>query len=89
MEPRSCGSTRPPRSPTTSRAYSPPGRRSYIPARLLREQGGGEYLAQPIGGSGRHMLSTLAQVNALALVPEAVSELTVGEQIELLPRGRA
>jgi molybdopterin molybdotransferase len=73
----------------TSPVVSPQGRRSYLPARLLREEGGGEYLAQPLGSSGRQMLAVLAEVNALAIVGEDTAELTVGEQVELLPRGRA
>ncbi|MEV1294587.1 gephyrin-like molybdotransferase Glp [Pseudonocardia sp. NPDC049635] len=72
----------------TSPLVSPAGRRSYVPARLLRDDVGGELLAQPLGGSGTHLLAVLAEVNALAVVPEDVTELTVGEQIELVPRGR-
>lgn len=72
----------------TSPLVSPAGRRSYVPARLLRDDAGGELLAQPLGGSGTHLLAVLAEVNALAVVPEDVTELTVGEQIELVPRGR-
>ncbi len=72
----------------TSPLASPAGRRSFVPSRLLREENGGGYLAQPLGASGTHLLAVLAEVNALAVVPEAVTELTVGEQVELLPRGR-
>ncbi|MDN5914159.1 MAG: molybdopterin molybdotransferase MoeA [Pseudonocardia sp.] len=72
----------------TSPLNSPAGRRSYVPSRLLREETGGGYLAQPLGASGAHLLAMLAEVNALAVVPEEVTELTVGEQVELLPRGR-
>ncbi|MBP2371025.1 molybdotransferase-like divisome protein Glp [Pseudonocardia parietis] len=72
----------------TSPIVSPYGRRSYLPARLLREDGGGELLAQPLGVSGTHLLAVLAEVNALAIVPEEVTELTVGEQLELVARGR-
>nr|WP_222131552.1 gephyrin-like molybdotransferase Glp [Pseudonocardia sp. C8] len=72
----------------TSPVTSPEGRRSYIPARLLREDDGGRLLAQPLGMSGTHLLAVLAEVNALAVVPEGVTELTVGEEIELVTRGR-
>lgn len=72
----------------TSPVVSPEGRRSYIPARLLREDSAGELLAQPLGAAGTHLLAVLAEVNALAIVPEEVTELTVGEQIELVARGR-
>ncbi|ANY06126.1 molybdotransferase-like divisome protein Glp [Pseudonocardia sp. HH130630-07] len=72
----------------TSPVSSPVGRRSYIPSRLLREDDGGELLAQPLGSSGSHLLAVLAEANALAVVGEDVTELTVGEQIELVARGR-
>ncbi|MFP5022502.1 molybdotransferase-like divisome protein Glp [Pseudonocardia phyllosphaerae] len=72
----------------TSPVVSPPGRRSFIPSRLLRSDDDGELLAQPLGMSGTHLLAVLAEVNALAVVPEDVTELTVGEQIDLVPRGR-
>ncbi|MBN9800739.1 MAG: gephyrin-like molybdotransferase Glp [Actinomycetota bacterium] len=72
----------------TSPIVSPAGRRSYIPARLLRSDDGGELLAQPLGVSGTHLLAVLSEVNALAVIDEDVTEMTVGEHVELVPRGR-
>ncbi|MCO5555066.1 hypothetical protein L7F22_008606 [Adiantum nelumboides] len=61
----------------TSPIVSPAGRRSYIPARLLRSDDGGELLAQPLGASGTHLLAVLSEVNALAVIDEDVTEMTV------------
>lgn len=72
----------------TSPVASPAGRRSFVPARLLRSDTDGELLAQPLGAAGSHLLAVLSEVNALAVVPEDVTELTVGEEIDLVPRGR-
>ena len=44
----------------TSPVISIPGRRGYLRGRLLREQATGDYLVQPLGTSGTHLLSSLA-----------------------------
>jgi molybdopterin molybdotransferase len=62
-------------SPITSRA----GRRGYLRARLLREQATGDYLVQPLGTSGTHLLSSLGEANGLIVVAESVTEMTVDE----------
>ena len=58
-------------SPVTS----PPGRRSYVRGRLLRDRGTGDYLAQPLGSSGSHLLSSLAEANALIVLDEDTTEV--------------
>ena len=58
-------------SPVTS----PPGRRSYVRGRLLRDRGTADYLAQPLGGSGSHLLSSLAEANALIVIDEDTTEV--------------
>ena len=49
------------RSPPGSPRRSPrsPGRRGYLRGRLLREQATGDYLVQPLGTAGTHLLSSL------------------------------
>ncbi len=64
-------------SPITSR----PGRRGYLRARLLREQASGDYLVQPLGTSGAHLLSSLGEANGLIVVSEDVTEATVDEVV--------
>jgi molybdopterin molybdotransferase len=67
----------------TSPVSSPPGRRSYLRGRLLREQATGEYLVQPLGTSGTHLLSSISEANGLIVLPENVTEATVDEVVSV------
>ena len=58
-------------SPVTS----PHGRRSYLRGRLLRDAGTADYLAQPLGSSGSHLLSSLAEANCLIVIDEDATEV--------------
>ncbi len=64
----------------TSPVSSIAGRRGFLRGRLLRDRAG-DYLAQPLGTAGRQLLSALAECNALIVVPEHVTELTVDETV--------
>ena len=50
------------------------GRRSYLRGQLLRDRTTGDYLAQPLGTAGAHLLSSLAEANALIVLGEDVTE---------------
>jgi molybdopterin molybdotransferase len=65
----------------TSPVSSPPGRRGYLRGRLLREQATGDYLVQPLGTSGTHLLSSIGEANGLIVLPEDVTEATVDELV--------
>jgi molybdopterin molybdotransferase len=77
------GRTDPHRRMISARLTSPvtslPGRRGYVRGRLLREQVTGEYLVQPIGTSGTHLLSSLGEANGLIVLPEDLTDATVDE----------
>ena len=64
----------------TSPVTSAPGRRGYLRGRLLRNRAG-DYLVQPLGTAGTHLLSSLADCNGLIVLPEQVTELTVDESV--------
>ncbi|MFC4942025.1 gephyrin-like molybdotransferase Glp [Pseudonocardia sp. GCM10023141] len=64
-------------SPITSVA----GRRGHLRGRLLREQSTREYLVQPLGTSGTHLLTSIVDANGLIIVPEDVTEATVDETV--------
>jgi molybdopterin molybdotransferase len=65
----------------TSPVSSTPGRRGYVRGRLLREQATGDYLVQPLGTSGTHLLSSITEANGLIVLPEHVTEATVDEVV--------
>ncbi|MGI9003208.1 MAG: molybdotransferase-like divisome protein Glp [Pseudonocardia sp.] len=79
------GRVNPHRRTLTARLTSPvssvPGRRGYLRGRLLREQATGDYLVQPLGTSGAHLLSSLTETNGLIVVPEDVTETTMNELV--------
>jgi len=78
------GLTDPYRRTVAARLTSPitsiPGRRGYLRGRLLRDRTG-DYLVQPLGTAGTHLLSSLADCNGLIVLPEQVTELTVDESV--------
>jgi molybdopterin molybdotransferase len=80
----SLGLTDPYRRTVSARLTSPvtsiAGRRGYLRGRLLRDRAG-DYLVQPLGTAGTHLLSSLADCNGLIVVPEQVTELTVDESV--------
>ncbi len=81
------GRTEPHRRLVSARLTSPisstPGRRGYLRGRLLRDTDTDEYLAQPLGTAGTHLLAALAEANCLIIVDEPATELTVGEQVDV------
>ena len=64
----------------TSPVGSMPGRRGYLRGRLLRDRAG-DYLVQPLGTAGTHLLSSLADCNGLIVVPEEVTEANHDESV--------
>jgi molybdopterin molybdotransferase len=68
---------------------SPPGKRTF--ARAALSVAGGTYTVRPIGGSGSHLIASLAGANALVVVPEKTTELESGATVTamLLERRQA
>ncbi|MFC0554969.1 gephyrin-like molybdotransferase Glp [Planotetraspora thailandica] len=66
------------RAVTTSPLRSPEGRRSYLRGVLT-----GETVA-PVSGQGSHQLAALASADALIVVPEDVTELPAGSEVEVI-----
>ena len=61
---------------------SPPGRRSYLRARLSVEQGA--YVVRQIGASGSHLIAALAASNSLIVVPEDVTQVEPGAAVSVM-----
>jgi molybdopterin molybdotransferase len=62
---------------------SRPGRRSYVRGQLLRDRTTGDYLAQPLGTAGSHLLSSLAEANALIVLDEDVVEASLDDSVRV------
>jgi molybdopterin molybdotransferase len=79
------GKRNPYRRAVSARLLSPltstKGRRGYLRGQLLRDADNGEYLVQPLGTSGSHLLASLAEANCLIMVDEDVTDVSVGEEV--------
>ena len=61
-----------------------PGRRAFLRVMLEPDPSEpGRLLARPAGGQGSHVLSALAAADGLAVVPESVSGLPAGDEVEV------
>ncbi|ONI86245.1 molybdopterin molybdenumtransferase [Saccharothrix sp. ALI-22-I] len=79
------GKRNPYRRAVSARLLSPltstKGRRGFLRGQLLRDADNGEYLVQPLGTSGSHLLASLAEANCLIMVDEDVTDVSVGEEV--------
>ncbi|MEJ2855213.1 MULTISPECIES: molybdotransferase-like divisome protein Glp [unclassified Saccharothrix] len=57
------------------------GRRGFLRGQLLRDADNGEYLVQPLGTSGAHLLASLAEANCLIMVDQDVTDVAAGEEV--------
>jgi molybdopterin molybdotransferase len=70
------------RARLTESVSSPPGKRTYARGWVSVEKG--EYVVSPVGGSGSHLIASLAGANALVVVPEAKTELEAGSIVSTM-----
>jgi molybdopterin molybdotransferase len=70
------------RARLTSPLTSPPGKRSFARAHLTVAKG--QYSVEPVGGSGSHLIASLAGANALVVVPERTTEVAAGEAVTVM-----
>jgi len=62
---------------------SPAGRRQFVRGEYAVDRGGPN--VAPVGGHGSHLIGDLAASNALIVVPEDVTSMAAGEQVQVLP----
>ncbi|WP_127479089.1 gephyrin-like molybdotransferase Glp [Nocardioides pantholopis] len=72
---------RPVRARLTHAITSPPGRRQFRRGELDPEHRS----VSPVGGPGSHLVGDLAAADALIVVPEDVTSLAAGDQVDVLP----
>ena len=79
------GKRNPHRRVITAKLLSPitstKGRKGYLRGQLLRDENNGEYLVQPLGLSGAHLLASLAEANCLMLIDEDTTEVGAGHEV--------
>ena len=79
------GKANPYRRMVAARLLSPltstKGRRGFLRGQLLRDSGNDDFLLQPLGTSGSHLLASLAEANCLVMVDEDVTDVSVGEEV--------
>jgi molybdopterin molybdotransferase len=63
---------------------SPLGIRQYRRGLLHREAGGG-YSVSFVGGSGSHLIASLASSNCLVILAEDVTEVAAGSRVTVMP----
>jgi len=61
---------------------APPHKRGYVRVRLTRADGG--WSAVPTGAQGSHLISSIARADGLAIVPELVEEIRVGDEVRVM-----
>jgi molybdopterin molybdotransferase len=61
---------------------SPAGKRSYLRGWLSVD--GGAYAVRAVGGTGSHLIASLAAANALIVVPEDQTEVEAGAAVSVM-----
>jgi molybdopterin molybdotransferase len=81
------GTRNPHRRMVSARLLSPvnstKGRKGFLRGQLLRDESTGEYLVQPLGTSGAHLLAALAEANCLINVDEDLTDVPAGDQVRV------
>jgi molybdopterin molybdotransferase len=70
------------RATCTEALDSPEGKRQY--ARGWLDTAGESSTVRPVGGPGSHLMGDLAQANGLIIVPEDVTHVSAGEEVDVL-----
>jgi molybdopterin molybdotransferase len=53
-----------------------------VRVRLARD--GASWTVRPTGAQGSHLISSIAQADGLAIIPEAVTEIRVGDEVRVM-----
>lgn len=70
------------RARLTAPLRAPAGKRQYARGRLSVQEG--TYVVDPVGGTGSHLLASLAQANCFVVVPEEATEVPEGATVSVM-----
>jgi molybdopterin molybdotransferase len=70
------------RARITESMTSSPGKRSYVRGWVSVEEG--TYTVRPVGGTGSHLIASLAAANSLIVVPEDVTTVDAGSPVSVM-----
>jgi len=62
--------------------HAPAHKRGYSRVRLARD--GASWTVRPTGAQGSHIITSIAQADGLAIIPEAVTEVRVGDEVRVM-----
>lgn len=62
--------------------HAPAHKRGYVRVRLARD--GARWSVRPTGAQGSHIISSIAQADGLAIIPESVTEVRVGDEVRVM-----
>lgn len=62
--------------------HAPAHKRGYLRVRLARD--GAAWTVRPTGAQGSHLITSIAQADGLAVVPESVTEVRVGDEVRVM-----
>ena len=62
--------------------HAPADKRGYLRVRLSRD--GARWTVRPTGAQGSHLISSIAQADGLAVIPESVTEVRVGDEVRVM-----
>jgi len=62
--------------------HAPAYKRGYVRVRLTRD--GNAWTVRPTGAQGSHLITSIAQADGLAVIPEAVTDVRVGDEVRVM-----
>jgi len=62
--------------------HAPSHKRGYLRVRLARD--GASWTVRPTGAQGSHLITSIAQADGLAIIPESVTEVRVGDEVRVM-----
>jgi len=62
--------------------HAPAHKRGYLRVRLARD--GASWSVRPTGAQGSHLITSIAQADGLAVIPEALTEVRVGDEVRVM-----